>query len=315
MLADPRRNGQPKPSVSCDKFEPIDSPYMSLGLKPWQTALSAVDRRPEELFSLTKLAYNDGKYAFPEPGIFCSGDNADRRNRYLTTWTAIWDICIYRLSANAPNVQLLSNQQWRTLLGGRVPNQDTKAGVSRASLTLLLSPEAAKLGVDMSNLHKVADKEFTVCEAQANMWAISELSFRFELLMLDRRALDRCSFEDRPQELNSLVWEELVLNCFYFRPDQPRHLATVSVRSAHRGLASPNIRERVPYLNVLHRVMSEWVGFTRAPNRATWLNSPTAETRKDDMLQYEYSIIQFYTQTYFRYFSRAAIVPTTLPDR
>ena len=74
MLADPHHNGQ---SVSRDKFDPIDSPYMSLYLKPWQTALSTVDHSPERLFSQTKLADNDGKYAFPEPGIFCSGDTAD----------------------------------------------------------------------------------------------------------------------------------------------------------------------------------------------------------------------------------------------
>ena len=173
MLADPHHNGQ---SVSRDKFDLIDSPYMSLYLKPWQMALSTVDRSPERLFSQTKLADNDGKYAFPEPGIFCSGDAANRRNRYLTMWTTIWDVCIYHLSSNAPNVQLLSNQQWCTLLGRCAPNQDTKAGASREYLTLLLSPEVMELGVDMSNLHKV-DREFTVHEAQANMWAISELLF------------------------------------------------------------------------------------------------------------------------------------------
>jgi hypothetical protein len=189
MLADPQC-GQSGPSASCDKFNPINSQHMSPHLKPWQTALSAVDCSPERLFSQTKLADNDRKYAFPEPGIFCSSDATSRCNRYLTTWTAIRDICIYRLSSNAPNIWLLSNQQWRTLLGGHAPNQDTKAGASRESLTLLLSPEATEMGVDVSNLHKVADREFTVRESQENMWGISELSFRFELLMLDRHALD-----------------------------------------------------------------------------------------------------------------------------
>ena len=287
---------------------------MSLYLKPWQTALGTVDRSPERLFSRTKLADNDGKYAFPEPGIFCSGDNASRRNRYLTTWTAIRDVCIYRLSSNASNVQLLSNQQWRTLLGSRAPNQDAKAGASRESLTLLLSPEATEMGVDVSSLHKVASREFTVRESQENMWGISELSFRFELLMLDRRALDRRLFEDRPEELSPLTREELVLNCFYFRSDQPRHLATVSVRNARQGLASPNIRDRLPYLNALRLVMIKWVGYIGAPDRASRLNPPTTEDREDDMLQYEYGLARFYTQTYFRYFGRAAVVPTTLPD-
>jgi hypothetical protein len=48
---------------SRDKFNPINSQHMSLHLKPWQTALGAVDRSPERLFSQTKLADNDGKYA------------------------------------------------------------------------------------------------------------------------------------------------------------------------------------------------------------------------------------------------------------
>jgi hypothetical protein len=60
--------------------------------------------------------------------------------------------------------------------------------------------------------------------------------------------------------------------------------------------------------------MSEWVGFIGAPDRASRLNPPTAEARENDILQYEYSIARFYTQTYFHYFGRAAIVPTTLPD-
>ena len=311
MLADPQHHGQSGPSVNRDKFNPINSPYMSLYLQPWQTALGAVDRSPEMLFSQTKLADNNGKYPFPEPGIFCSGDAAERRNRFLTVWTAIRDVCIYRISSNAPDIQLLSNQQWRTLLGGRPAKRDTKAGASREALALLLSPEVTEMGVDISNLHNIVDREFTVREAQENMWGISELSFRFELLMLDRRALDRRLFADRPQELSSLVREELVLNCFYFRPDQPRHLTSVSVRNARQGLASPYIRDRLPYLNALRLVMLEWVGFNGAPDPASRLNTPTAE---DDIGPYEYSLARFYTQTYFRHFGRAAVVPATLPD-
>jgi hypothetical protein len=313
MLPDPQRR-QSGPSASRDKFNPINSQHMSLHLKLWQTVLGTVDRSPERLFSQTKLADNDRKYAFPEPGIFCSGDITSRRNQYLTTWTAIRDICIYRLSSNASNVRLLSNQQWHTLLGGRAPNQDTKAGASRESLTLLLSPEATEMGVNMSSLHKVADREFTMRESQENMWGISGLLFRFELLMLDCCALDRRLFEDQPQELSPLVWEGPVLNCFYFHPDQPHHLAMVSVQNARQGLASASIRDRLSYLNTLHLVMSEWVSFIGASDRASRLNLPTAEAREDDILQYEYSIAQFYTQTYFHYFGHAAIVPTTLPD-
>ena len=313
ILADPRRSGKPGQPPSRDKFDLIDSPYMSLSLESWQKALAAVDQSPEMLFSRTKLADNDGKYAFPEPGIFCSGDNANRRNRYLTTWTVIRDICIYRLASNASNVRLLSGQDWRTLLGGRAPNSESKAGASREFLKHLLSPEATELGIDVSNLHKVPDREFTVREAQENMWGISELSFRFELLMLDRRALDRRLFENRRQELSSLVREELVLCCFYFRPDQPRHLASVSVQNARRGLASPNVRDRLPYLNALRQVMFEWVDYHRYDHLAR-LPTPTVDTPEIELLYYEYALARYYTQTYFHYFGRAAIIPATLPE-
>jgi hypothetical protein len=310
MLLDPRHHKHTGPNASRDKFEPINSPYMPPSLESWQKALGAVDRSQDMLFSPTRLTDNDGKYAFPEPGIFCSGDNTGRRNRYLTIWTTIRDICIYRLESNASKVQLLSNQEWRTLLGGRAPNQESRAGASRQSLALLLSPEAIGLGVDVSNLHNVADREFTTREAQENMWGISELSFRFELLMLDRRALDRRLFEGQPQGLDSLVREELVLRCFYFRPGQPHHLASVSVRNARQGLASPTVQDRLPYLNALHRVMSDWIDYPK--HYIARLPPPTSESPEVEITHYEYALARFYTQMYFRYFGRAAVIPATL---
>ena len=309
MLADPRRHGR-SGLEHRDKFGQISSRYMPLSLEQWQKALSVVDRSPEMLFSQTKLTDNDGKYAFPEPGLFCSGDNPSRRNRYLTIWTAIRDICIYRLASNASNVQLLSNQDWRTILGGRAPNPGTMVGAARRSLMLLLSPEATELGIDISCLHKLADREFTEREAQENLWGISELSFRFELLILDRRALDRRLFEGRRQELHSLAREELILRCFYFRSDQPCHLASASVQNARQGLASPNARDRLPYLNALRRVIFDWVNYPQ--HHIARLNTPTTESPESEILHYEYALARFYTQMYFRYFGRAAIIPTTL---
>ncbi|KAF8322384.1 hypothetical protein F5887DRAFT_1028526 [Amanita rubescens] len=104
------------------------------------------------------------------------------------------------------------------------------------------------------------------------MWGISELSFRFELLILDRH-------------LDSLVREGLVLRCF-FRPNQPRRLATVSVRNARLGLASPDVRDRLPYLHALCRVMFEWDNYHR--HHVARLPSPTAEAPENELLHYEY---------------------------
>ncbi|KAF8342357.1 hypothetical protein F5887DRAFT_974804, partial [Amanita rubescens] len=102
------------------------------------------------------------------------------------------------------------------------------------------------------------------------MWGISELSFRFELLILDR------------------------------------------LRNARLGLASPDVRDRLPYLHALCRVMFEWDNYHR--HHVARLPSPTAEAPENELLHYEYPLARFYTHNYFRYFGRAAIIPRTLPD-
>ncbi|KAF8324386.1 hypothetical protein F5887DRAFT_1086616 [Amanita rubescens] len=49
ISADPRRSGKPGQPLSRDKFDPIDSPYMSFPLESWQKALGAVDHSLEML--------------------------------------------------------------------------------------------------------------------------------------------------------------------------------------------------------------------------------------------------------------------------
>ncbi len=186
------------------------------------------------------------------------------------------------------------------------------AGKSRHFLASLLSPEATALGIDISNLHQISNREYTVRETQEHMWGISELSFRFELLILDRRALDRHLFEGQHQDLDSLVWEELILRCFYFRPNQPCHLTMVSVRNARLGLALPDVRDRLPYLHALRQVMFEWDNYHR--HHVACLPTLTVQAPENKLLHYEYALARFYTQSYFRYFGCVAIIPRTLPE-
>jgi hypothetical protein len=90
-------------------------------LDSWRNALEEVDCRPERLYSTVKLNENDGRYAFPEPGIFCSGENHDRRNKFLTVWEILQPIIINRMSSDLGSVALLSNEQWRILLASVHP--------------------------------------------------------------------------------------------------------------------------------------------------------------------------------------------------
>ena len=284
---------------------------MPLCLDAWRDALRNVNQKPENL--LEKLTENDGKYAFPEPGLICSDNNPTRQNQYLTVWDKLSPVIINRMSAGTHQVTLLSNQQWRTILGGRQPSDKTRAGSSRISLNELLSPESVEAGVDLSRMYEVPVRQYSIREAQRMLWELSELSFRYELVMLDRRAVMGGVFEDtvyKDSLLSPLIRETDILWCFPFGPSEPHHLAYVSVDHASRGLASPAIRDRFPYLTALRRVMHDWAGYEK--HHLGWLEEPTQDAPDIELYHYEQTIAHFYTQMFFHHFGRAAIVPMYL---
>jgi len=277
--------------------------------------LRAVDKRSECLYSREKLSDNDGKYAFPEPGIFCSGDNAPRRNKFLTVWEILQPVVVNRMSSDLSSISLLSNEQWRILLAGRETNTSTKRGSVRRSILDLLSPDAMELGVGLSNIHKVEVREYSRRGAQGMLWELAELSFRFDLVMLDKKALAARGLENTAynvQLLSPLSRERLIMACFPFGPSDPRHLAFVDRQHARRGLASPTIRDRIPYLNALRAVMKEWDGYEVHPMGR--LEVLTEDAPEVEGMVYEETVAHFYTQSYFRFFGRAATVPMYLED-
>ena len=286
-------------------------------LDSWIYALETVDRRPERLYSAKKLSDNDGRYAFPEPGIFCSGDKPDRRNKFLAVWEILYPIVINRMSSDMGSINLLSNEQWRILLAGRQPNDKTRRGSMRISITDLLTPDAAAVGIDLSQTHEVPVREYSIREAQEKLWELPELSFRFDLIMLDCKAFSArelrwqlANDEYKPQAWSPLIREPLIMACFPFGPSDPRHLAFVHVDHARRGLASPAIQDRLRYLTALRAVMGEWDGFEI--HDLGRLQIPTEDAPENEMRHYERVTACFYTQSYFRFFGRAAIIPMYL---
>ena len=280
---------------------------MPLCLDAWRNALQNVDRSD----LLPKQFQNDGKYAFPEPGLICSGNNPTRQNRYLAVWDYLRPVIINRMSSDMHSVTLLSNQEWRTVLGGRPPSDQTRTGSLRTALNDLLSPDATEAGVDLSRLHEVLVRDFSVREAQQKLWELSELSFRYELIMLDRQAIPLASeIEDNKEykaSLSPMARETYVLRCFPFSPSEPHHLAHISINHASQGLASPSIRDRLPYLDNLRRVMTDWDGYIK--HHVSRLQCLTQESPKVELEHYEMVIAWFYTQTFYRFFGRAAIIP------
>jgi hypothetical protein len=286
---------------------------MPLCLDAWRKALQSANQNSATCRLEEKQSPNDGRYAFPEPGLFCSGDNPVRQNQYLTIWDHLRPAIINRMSSDMGQTELLGSQQWRTLLGARPSSDKTRSGASRMSLNDLLSGDAADAGVDLSRIHEAPVNQYSVSEAQRILWELSELGFRYELVMLDRRAIQPRVIEDQRYKdflLSPLTRESVILRCFPFGPSEPRHLAYAPIHHASRGLASPAVRDRLPYLTALRHVMGEWDGYEKT--ELGRLQTPTQNSRESDLYYYEESIAQFYVQMFFRFFGRAAIVPMYL---
>ena len=286
-------------------------------LDSWRNALEEVDCRPKRLYSPVKLNENDRKYAFPEPSIFCSGENHDCRNKFLTVWEILQPIIINCMSLNHRTITLLSNKQWRILLARHQLNDKTRRGSACISITDLLSPDAHAVGIDLPQLHQVPICKYMTREAQEKMWELSELSFRFDLIALDCKAFSAqerryllANDQYQPWVWSGRTWEPLIIACFLFRPLDPHHLAFIHMEHARQGLSSPAIQDRLPYLRALHTVMGEWDGYMQ--HDLGHLQVPTEGDPEVELLHYERVIASFYTQTYYCFFAHAAVVPMYL---
>ncbi|RDB18355.1 hypothetical protein Hypma_000415 [Hypsizygus marmoreus] len=87
-------------------------------------------------------------------------------------------------------------------------------------------------------------------------------------------------------------------------------LLVADVSSGDKGLAAPLAKDRAPYLLAMLNLVKTWVGcplsLTSIVERPLWRHSEA------DIISLENGLATFYTQSFFNYFSRAAIVPHRL---
>lgn len=60
---------------------------------------------------------------FPEPALLISSEDKSRRQLYLHHYAMIREALLYRLGDPDDPHQLLSTQEWRDVLGGKVHQQ------------------------------------------------------------------------------------------------------------------------------------------------------------------------------------------------
>jgi hypothetical protein len=257
--------------------------------------LAAVDDDPSRVDERYRSP-DDRKYVFPEPGIFL-GANEVRRAKYFLTWQAIEPACIHRLlSSTAPP---LSNQEWRNILIGSLEfkSSDSACAKAREHACRLLGSAIDDLSLNVTDPATPPPLPIADREAQAILWRLSELNFRFELLALNKRAgpAGRDEFE-RDQAVRSAL--------------EVTSLQAVDMDVARQGIRSGHWRSRLPSLLRLATLMKDWSGDKPLP---LLQDLPFGEYNELNTGVLEDAVARFYTDTFFIFFGRAAVIPTRLP--
>lgn len=192
--------------------------------------------------------------------------------------------------------QPLSGQQWREILNGNLARNHTSA---RTNLShAILSKVFEEKNITITEMPPVLD---TVDHAAAMnvLWELSELNFRFELLALDSRLAD---IDDAQQDHR----QQMVLDC---SPGANRCLLNVNPSIGCSGFAAIESKDRLPALLALKELMKSW----RGPKPLEVQQEMVEKLSEADVLGLEAAITQFYVQSFFDSFGRAAVVPRRLP--
>jgi hypothetical protein len=273
-----------------------------ISISSWVSALASVDTNPSRVDPRYRLPH-DRKYLFPEPGIFATA-NEVRHATYFATWSAIEPACIYRLHLPRSSVTPLSNQEWHDVLIGDIKSKspNAKSAQARENAQRLFGSGLEELDIQINDAPSPtnAGPSLLDMEAQKILWKLTELNFCFELLGLDKHA---ANLSDRDEDARQdLIWECFGTNSLLMIDDQ----------LANTRLGSSDWHERLPCLLMLRRLMRDWDGMKPTPLLLQDFPSIT-DYVETDASQLEEAVARFYTDSFFRFFGRAPIIPAHLP--
>ncbi|KAJ7206639.1 hypothetical protein GGX14DRAFT_367131 [Mycena pura] len=276
------------------KFTTLSVPEMPPSIVAWAEALAAVDR------SVTPFTSDaaDRRYVLPEPALLINS-TPERQRKFLHHWNLLRDGFIYMLS-QPQHVQLLTAAEWRDILEGLItkrghPNSKTYRRSAqledriRPVLEVCNLTSAEGFPVPLESL-----PEFSLAQTREIVWEVAETNFRFEFCALDRRA----SKKDRLEE---------VKRCF-----AGHMLIGAPLEMSKCGLAANTSEQRHRYILRAAILMLDWV--TKSPRPPAIMPSIARllNWSPSHMQALESAVCRYYTQTFWEYFGRAAVVPLCL---
>ncbi|KAJ7257408.1 hypothetical protein C8J57DRAFT_1516867 [Mycena rebaudengoi] len=279
-----------------DKFAYLAMDGMPPSIGAWAAALANVNQSVVPFTSDPA----DKRYVLPEPALFINS-TPDWRRKFLHHWNLLSDLFIYTLSQQG-HAELLSGQEWRDVLEGLIAKRGEagsrtnrrSAGIEKRIQCLnTLQPEGPR--ADLADLPVPLESlpEFSLEQTQEIVWQVAESSFRFEFCSLDRHA----SKMDRLDGVKACFAGGMLLG--------------VPLEIGKRGWAAPAIEEGHRYVLRTATLMLDWTTKSACPNiirhvadRLPW--TPGA------MQDLENAVCSYYTQAFWEYFGRAAVVPLRL---
>ncbi|KAJ7136744.1 hypothetical protein C8R44DRAFT_868865 [Mycena epipterygia] len=285
----------PNAKVPRDKFLPIERLEMPTTITSWATALAAIDRSRPPACGIDVPQ----RYVLPEPALLASPEDEPRRRMLYHHYRLVCDALIFRLADPDLPCALLSTQEWRDVLQGKVTKQGragTRAQARSASLEELLLPAFKACGINALTEFPVppeAVPPMHVHSVKELLWELAEMNFRYEFLALDVRA----SGLDRPDECR---------RCF-----AGEGLIGLDFRESQRGLAALGAMNRLPYLLCTARIMRDWSVPCERPKEIDTAKGRT-EWDSDAVRLLEQKVALYYTQSFYDLFGRAAVVPMRL---
>ncbi|KAJ7145491.1 hypothetical protein C8R46DRAFT_918276 [Mycena filopes] len=279
----------PNAKPARDKFLPLDRLEMPTTILTWATALAAVDRsRPPSCgVDVPQL------YVMPEPALLASSDDEARRHMLYHHYRLLRDALMFRLGYGDQPHALLTTQQWRDIVQGKA---GTRAQARSANLQELLQPAFNACGIDDLTGFPVSPDDVPPLHLNSTkelLWELAEINFRYEFLALDARA----SGLDRPEECR---------RCF-----ASTRLIGIEYHESQRGLAAFGADERLPNLLCIAALMRDWSVPCQRPKQVDSAQGRT-EWTDHSIHELEGAVAQYYTQSFYELFGRAAVVPMRL---
>ncbi|KAJ7720673.1 hypothetical protein DFH07DRAFT_760738 [Mycena maculata] len=286
----PKLKGPAK--IERDKFSALQIQEMEPSIPCMAGALALVDRKVVPSTSNP----GDTRYVLPEPALLVNTSPL-RRRKFLHHWKLLVDRFIYMLTQRRPLI--LTSQEWRDILEGLLTKRGQPGSRTyrrSEKLESVLRPALDAFDIGSFKSFPVPEEElpeFSLETIREIVWEVAETSFRFEFCALDKRA----SGKDRLNE---------VKDCF-----AGHMLVGVPLAMSKCGWVSTTLQERHRYAGRTATLMLDWTTKSPCPNiirhvseRLPW--SPS------QMQELETAVCRHYTQAFWEYFGRAAVVPLCL---